>query len=77
VRIEAATRKLVIGQARYPIKETGKNVEIIGDTRYLDGERDWEHVLLRHDTLIAEGQDASCGVITISLSVFATTASSS
>jgi hypothetical protein len=42
-------RKLVIGHARYTITENGKNVDIIGETRYLDGERDWEHVVLeRH-----------------------------
>ena len=44
-------RKVVIGHARYTITEIGENLEIIGNTRYVDGERDWEHVMLRQDTL--------------------------
>lgn len=41
-------RKTVIGHAHYTIKDLGDTVEITGDTRYLDGERDWEHIVLQH-----------------------------
>ncbi|HKD69009.1 MAG TPA: hypothetical protein VKB84_19350 [Candidatus Binataceae bacterium] len=41
-------RKLVIGHARYTIKEDGKTVEIIGETHYASGERDWERVMMEH-----------------------------
>jgi hypothetical protein len=44
--IYSSDRKLVIGHARYTIKETSKNVVLRGDTRYLNGESDWEHVVL-------------------------------
>lgn len=39
-------RKTVIGHAHYTIKQSGRMVDIIGDTRYLDGETDWERVVL-------------------------------
>jgi hypothetical protein len=47
--IYSADRKLVIGHAHFTIKEEGKKVEIIGDTRYLNGERDLEHVSLQYE----------------------------
>jgi hypothetical protein len=46
--IYSADRQLVIGHAHYVIKEAGPNVEVNGDTRYLDGERDWERVHMEH-----------------------------
>jgi hypothetical protein len=46
--IYSADRKLVIGHAHYIIQESGKKVEVAGDTRYLDGERDWERVHMEH-----------------------------
>ncbi len=47
--IYSADRKLVIGHAHFTIKEEGKTVEIAGDTRYLNGERDLEHVTLQYE----------------------------
>jgi hypothetical protein len=47
--IYSANRKLVIGHAHFTIKEQGKKVEIAGDTRYLNGERDLEHVTLQYE----------------------------
>jgi hypothetical protein len=46
--VYSVDRKLVIGHARFTIKEAGKTVEIIGSTKYGNGERDWERVLLEH-----------------------------
>jgi hypothetical protein len=46
--IYSADRKLIIGHAHYVIKESGKSVEVGGDTRYLDGERDWERVQMEY-----------------------------
>ena len=46
--IYSADHKLVIGHARYIIKEAGKVVEVNGDSHYLDGERDWERVRMEH-----------------------------
>lgn len=46
--IYSADRKLVIGHARYVVKEAGKAVEVNGDSHYLDGERDWERVEMEH-----------------------------
>jgi hypothetical protein len=46
--IYSADRKLVIGHARYVIKESGKVVEVNGDSHYLDGERDWERVAMEY-----------------------------
>ena len=43
-------RKIVIGHAHYTVKDDGKAVEIIGDTRYLDGERDWERIVLHYES---------------------------
>jgi hypothetical protein len=50
VTIYGADRKLVIGHAQYLIKEAGKIVEVTGDTRYLDGERDWERIGMEYQT---------------------------
>ncbi len=41
-------QKLVIGHAHFTIREEGKKVEISGDTHYLNGERDLEHVILQY-----------------------------
>jgi hypothetical protein len=41
-------RKTVIGHAHFTVKQSGETVEILGDTRYLDGQRDWEQVLLQY-----------------------------
>jgi hypothetical protein len=41
-------RKLIIGHARYAIKESGKRVEILGETHYQAGERDWERIMLEY-----------------------------
>ena len=47
--VYSADHKLVIGHARFTIKEDpGKTVEIIGNTRYANGERDWEHIMLEY-----------------------------
>jgi hypothetical protein len=40
--------KTVLGHAHFTIRESGKTVEILGDTRYLDGQRDWEQVVLQY-----------------------------
>jgi hypothetical protein len=47
--IYSADRKLVIGHAHFIIREEGKKVEINGDTHYLNGERDLEHVTLKYE----------------------------
>src|SRR5271156_3108172 len=41
-------RKTVIGHAHFTVKQSAETVEILGDTRYLDGQRDWEKVLLQY-----------------------------
>jgi len=46
--IYSADHKLVIGHARYVIKEVGKAVEVNGNSHYLDGERDWERVEMEY-----------------------------
>src|SRR5579883_1968907 len=46
--VYGADRKLVIGHARYTIKESGERVEIVGNTHYRGGERDWEQVRLEY-----------------------------
>ncbi len=46
--VYSVDRKLVIGHARFTIKEAGKTVEIVGSTKYGNGERDWERILLEY-----------------------------
>jgi hypothetical protein len=46
--VYSVDRKLVIGRARFTIKEAGKTVEIIGSTKYGNGERDWERIMLEY-----------------------------
>ena len=46
--VYSVDRKLVIGHAHFTVKEEGKTVEIIGSTRYGNGERDWERIILRY-----------------------------
>jgi len=46
--VYSGDRKLVIGHARYTIKESERRVEIIGNTHYLDGRRDWERLMLEY-----------------------------
>ncbi len=38
----------MIGHAHFTVKQSGETVEILGDTRYLDGQRDWEKVVLQY-----------------------------
>jgi hypothetical protein len=42
-------RNLVIGHSQYTIKEESRTINIIGETRYLNGEHDWERVVLEHE----------------------------
>lgn len=46
--VYSVDRKLVIGHCRFTIKEAAKTVEIIGNTQYGNGERDWERIMLQH-----------------------------
>ncbi len=46
--IYSSDGKLVIGHAHFTIKEAGKTVEIVGDTRYQVGERDLERIMLEY-----------------------------
>jgi hypothetical protein len=45
-------RRLVIGHSHYTIEDKEKTVEIIGKTQYLDGERDFERILLEHQPAV-------------------------
>jgi hypothetical protein len=42
-------RKLVIGHSHYTITENGNAVEILGNTHYSNGERDWERIMLGYE----------------------------
>ncbi len=46
--VYGADRKTVIGYAHFTVKQSAETVEILGDTRYLDGQRDWEKVMLQY-----------------------------
>lgn len=46
--IYSSDGKLVIGHAHFTIKEAAKTVEIVGDTHYQVGERDWERIMLEY-----------------------------
>ncbi|HEY2106598.1 MAG TPA: hypothetical protein VGH29_12470 [Candidatus Binataceae bacterium] len=46
--VYSVDRKLVIGHAHFTIKEAGRTVEIIGSTRYGNGEHDWERIMLEY-----------------------------
>ncbi len=43
-------RKSVIGHAHFTVADDARGVEIIGDTHYLNGERDWERVVLQYQS---------------------------
>src|SRR5215472_13857477 len=42
-------QKLVIGHSQYNIKQADRTVEIVGNTHYTNGERDWERIMLGYE----------------------------